>query len=186
MARDIVKAITSASPDGGVTETGCASLGTAAWVIYGRSDTTINRYGIRMGTSEFNRVVEGFDEIGDSLVLDLEYLGQESYLPLFVVLNESQALTDDLTTRLNNAIRRELSARHLPNDIIAVPSIPRTLTSCSAWKSVLSPTPMRWWIPKAFWCSRRLQKSVIVKRRVKRVQFDESNGAARLRASVVS
>src|SRR5690606_29527805 len=58
-------------------------------VIFGRSDSTINRYGIRMGTSELYRVVEEFDEVADSIVIDLEYLGRESFLALFVVLRES-------------------------------------------------------------------------------------------------
>jgi hypothetical protein len=60
-------------------------------VVYGRSDSTINRHGIRMGTSELYRVVEEFDEVLDSLVIDLEYLGRESYMALFVVLREPGA-----------------------------------------------------------------------------------------------
>ncbi|MBA1147532.1 acetoacetate--CoA ligase [Ectothiorhodospiraceae bacterium WFHF3C12] len=97
-------------------------------VIYGRSDTTINRHGIRMGTSEIYRVVEEFDEVLDSLVVDLEYLGRESYMPLFVVLREGLELDDDLAGRIKDAIRKNLSARHAPNEIIAVEEIPRTLT----------------------------------------------------------
>jgi acetoacetyl-CoA synthetase len=97
-------------------------------VIYGRSDTTINRHGIRMGTSEIYRVVEEFPEVLDSLVVDLEYLGRESYMPLFVVLREGVTLDDDLVGRIKGAIRQNLSARHAPNEIIAVDEIPRTLT----------------------------------------------------------
>lgn len=97
-------------------------------VIYGRSDTTINRHGIRMGTSEIYRVVEELPEVLDSLVVDLEYLGRESYMPLFVVLREGVALDDDLAGRLKSAIRDQLSARHVPNDIIVVDEVPRTLT----------------------------------------------------------
>jgi acetoacetyl-CoA synthetase len=97
-------------------------------VIYGRSDTTINRHGIRMGTAEIYRVVEEFDEVVDSLVVDLEYLGRESYMPLFVVLRPGLALDESLTARLREAIRTALSARHLPNDIFVAPEIPRTLT----------------------------------------------------------
>ncbi len=97
-------------------------------VIYGRSDTTINRHGIRMGTSEIYRVVEEFPEILDSLVVDLEYLGRESYMPLFVVLREGMALNDELVGCIKDAIRKNLSARHAPNEIIAVEEIPRTLT----------------------------------------------------------
>jgi acetoacetyl-CoA synthetase len=97
-------------------------------VIYGRSDTTINRHGIRMGTSEIYRVVEELPEVLDSLVVDLEYLGRESYMPLFVVLREGVALDDDLAGRLKSAIRDQLSARHVPNDIVVVDEVPRTLT----------------------------------------------------------
>ncbi|GAB3670947.1 acetoacetate--CoA ligase [Salinisphaera aquimarina] len=97
-------------------------------VIYGRSDTTINRHGVRMGTSEIYAVVEDFDDILDSLVVDLEYLGRESWMPLFVVMRENAALDADLVERIKAAIRTTLSPRHVPNDIIAVAEIPRTLT----------------------------------------------------------
>lgn len=97
-------------------------------VIYGRSDTTINRHGVRMGTSEIYRVVEEFPEVLDSLVVDLEYLGRESYMPLFVVLREGQRLSDDLAARIKAAIRDNLSARHVPNEIVQIDSVPRTLT----------------------------------------------------------
>nr|WP_272888902.1 acetoacetate--CoA ligase [Stutzerimonas stutzeri] len=96
-------------------------------VIYGRSDTTINRHGIRMGTAEIYRVVEEFPEVLDSLVVDLEYLGRASYMPLFVVLRAGTVLDADLTLRLKAAIRDNLSARHVPNEVIAVTEIPRTL-----------------------------------------------------------
>jgi len=97
-------------------------------IIYGRSDTTINRHGIRMGTAEIYRVVEEFDAVLDSLVVDLEYLGRESYMPLFVVLREGVTLDEGLSGRIKAAIRDHLSARHVPNDIIAAPDVPRTLT----------------------------------------------------------
>ncbi|WP_163127297.1 acetoacetate--CoA ligase [Alloalcanivorax balearicus] len=97
-------------------------------VIYGRSDTTINRHGIRMGTSEIYRVVEELPEVLDSLVVDLEYLGRESFMPLFVVLREGLVLDDDLKGRIKAAIRDNLSARHVPNDIVPAPEVPRTLT----------------------------------------------------------
>lgn len=97
-------------------------------VIYGRSDTTINRHGIRMGTSEIYRVVEGFPEILDSLVVDLEYLGRESYMPLFVVMRPGHELDDDLAARIKQTIRTELSARHVPNEILQAEEIPSTLT----------------------------------------------------------
>jgi acetoacetyl-CoA synthetase len=97
-------------------------------VIYGRSDATINRHGIRMGTSELYRAIEALPEIVDSLVVDLEYLGRESYMPLFVVLREGQVLDAALTKRLKETIKAALSARHVPNDVFHVASIPRTLS----------------------------------------------------------
>jgi len=97
-------------------------------VIYGRSDATINRHGIRMGTAELYRAVEAQPEVLDSLVVDLEYLGRESYMPLFVVLRDGLALDEALERRLKEAIRTALSARHVPNQIFQVEAIPRTLS----------------------------------------------------------
>lgn len=127
-------------------------------IIYGRSDSTINRHGIRMGTSEIYRVVEEFPEIADSLVIDLEYLGKESYMALFVVLREPRSgvagmgakgpaldgeiagkasrqsgsvetgVTPGLRTLLLDAIRAKLSARHVPDEVFAIPEVPRTLS----------------------------------------------------------
>jgi acetoacetyl-CoA synthetase len=97
-------------------------------VIYGRSDSTLNRGGVRMGTSEFYRVVERFDEIADSLVIDTGQLGQEGRLLLFVTLAEQAELTEDLERRLRAALRTELSPRHVPDEIRVVPGIPRTLS----------------------------------------------------------
>jgi acetoacetyl-CoA synthetase len=97
-------------------------------VIYGRSDATINRHGLRMGTSELYSAVEALPEVLDSMVVDLEYLGRESYMPLFVVLREDATLDDAMRARLNNAIRTALSPRFLPNDIFQVAEIPRTLS----------------------------------------------------------
>jgi acetoacetyl-CoA synthetase len=97
-------------------------------IIYGRSDATINRHGIRMGTAELYRAVEAQPEVLDSLVVDLEYLGRESYMPLFVVLREGLVLDAALTKRLREAIKTALSARHVPNEIFQVEAIPRTLS----------------------------------------------------------
>ena len=97
-------------------------------IIYGRSDATINRHGIRMGTSELYRAVEAQPEVMDSLVVDLEYLGRESWMPLFVVLREGLTLDTALEQRLRSAIRTALSARHVPNTIYQVEAIPRTLS----------------------------------------------------------
>jgi acetoacetyl-CoA synthetase len=97
-------------------------------VIYGRSDATINRHGLRMGTSELYSAVEALPEVLDSMVVDLEYLGRESYMPLFVALREGVTLDDALKAKLNNAIKTALSPRFVPNDIFQVKEIPRTLT----------------------------------------------------------
>ena len=96
-------------------------------IIYGRSDSTINRYGIRMGSAEIYRVVEDVPEVQDSLVVDLEYLGRESYMPLFVVLKAGGLLDAALIERIKARVRTDLSARHVPNDIFAIPEVPRTL-----------------------------------------------------------
>lgn len=97
-------------------------------IIYGRSDATINRHGIRMGTSELYRAVEDLPEVLDSLVVDLEYLGRESYMPLFVVLRTGISLTPELTATIRERIKIALSARHVPNEVIRVDAIPRTLS----------------------------------------------------------
>jgi acetoacetyl-CoA synthetase len=97
-------------------------------VIYGRSDATINRHGLRMGTSEIYSAVESLPEVLDSLVVDLEYLGRESYMPLFVVLRPGYALDDALRARINGAVRTALSPRFVPDDIFAVAEVPRTLS----------------------------------------------------------
>ncbi|MBE2242439.1 MAG: acetoacetate--CoA ligase [Burkholderiaceae bacterium] len=103
--------------------------GEGEWcVIYGRSDATINRHGLRMGTSEIYSAVEALPEVLDSMVVDLEYLGRASYMPLFVVLRPGTALDDALAARLKDAIRSALSPRFVPDEILQVPEIPRTLS----------------------------------------------------------
>jgi acetoacetyl-CoA synthetase len=97
-------------------------------VIYGRSDATINRHGLRMGTSEIYSAIEALPEVIDSMVVDLEYLGRDSYMPLFVVLRDGKALDDAMRGKINKAIEAGLSRRFLPNDIFAVSEIPRTLS----------------------------------------------------------
>ena len=97
-------------------------------IIYGRSDATINRHGLRMGTSELYSAVEALPEVMDSMVVDLEYLGRESYMPLFVVLQTGLTLDDAMRIKLVNAIKTALSPRFVPNDIFQVAEIPRTLS----------------------------------------------------------
>src|ERR1022692_263513 len=97
-------------------------------VIYGRSDATLNRGGVRMGTSEFYRVVERLPEVTDSLVVDTGQLGQDGRLLLYVVLADGSELDDGLIARIRAALRGELSPRHVPDEIHRVPGIPRTLS----------------------------------------------------------
>jgi acetoacetyl-CoA synthetase len=97
-------------------------------VIYGRSDATLNRGGVRMGTSEFYRVVEGLPEVADSLVVDTGQLGQDGELILYVVPAAGHAIDDGVLARIRSALRAELSPRHVPDEIRQVPGIPRTLS----------------------------------------------------------
>ena len=97
-------------------------------VIYGRSDNTINRFGIRMGTAEIYRVVEELPQVRDSLVVDLEYLGRPSWMPLFVVLQPGVVLDDDLVATIKAQVRQKASARHVPDEVVEVAAVPRTLT----------------------------------------------------------
>jgi acetoacetyl-CoA synthetase len=97
-------------------------------IIYGRSDATINRHGLRMGTSELYSAVEALPEVLDSLVVDLEYLGRESYMPLFVVLRPGLQLDAATRAKINDAVKTALSPRFVPDDIFEVPEIPRTLS----------------------------------------------------------
>ena len=96
-------------------------------VIYGRSDSTLNRGGVRMGTSEFYSVVEEFPDVADSLVVDTSALGAEGQLLLFLVMREGISLDDALASQLKERIRAALSPRHVPNQIFAAPAVPRTL-----------------------------------------------------------
>jgi acetoacetyl-CoA synthetase len=105
---------------------------TGQCVIYGRSDSTLNRGGVRMGTSEFYRVVESAQEVLGSLVIDtcgLDQSGKETSgrLLLFVVLREGVVLDETLTSRIREQIKTQLSPRYVPDAIFAVPEIPQTL-----------------------------------------------------------
>ncbi|MGZ5346942.1 MAG: acetoacetate--CoA ligase [Solirubrobacterales bacterium] len=102
------------------------SRGTA--IIYGRSDSTINRSGIRMGTSEIYRAVQSVPEVLDALVVDVPREGTEGWMPLFVVLREGAELDEGLTKEIKRRIREACSPRHVPNEVYAVKEIPRTLS----------------------------------------------------------
>jgi acetoacetyl-CoA synthetase len=104
-----------------ITERGTA-------IIYGRSDSTINRGGVRMGTSEIYRAVLAIDAVQDALVVDVPQDGQENWMPLFVVMKNGAPLDDDTTTAIRRRIREDCSPRHVPNDVIQIPEIPRTLS----------------------------------------------------------
>jgi acetoacetyl-CoA synthetase len=97
-------------------------------VIYGRSDATLNRGGVRMGTSEFYRIVEALPQVADSLVIDTGRLGAEGRLILYVVVAAGHQLDDELTGQIRSALRTGLSPRHVPDEIHQVPGIPRTLS----------------------------------------------------------
>jgi acetoacetyl-CoA synthetase len=102
------------------------SRGTA--VIYGRSDSTINRQGVRMGTGEIYRAVQSVPEIVDALVVDLPRPGTEGWMPLFVVVRDGEELTDELQAEIKRRIREQCSPRHVPNEIFRISEVPRTLS----------------------------------------------------------
>ena len=97
-------------------------------VIYGRSDATINRKGLRLGSSEIYQAVEALGEVQDSLVVDLEFLGKKSFMILFVVLTSKKFLNDTVTNTINESIRSGVSARFIPNQIVQIEEVPRTMS----------------------------------------------------------
>lgn len=97
-------------------------------VIYGRSDSTINRHGVRIGTSDLYRAVESVPQIMDAMVVDLEYLDRPSCLMMFVVLREGDVLDAGLTQHLRDVLRREVGPRFIPDEIHALAALPRTLS----------------------------------------------------------
>lgn len=97
-------------------------------VITGRSDATINRGGVRIGTSELYRAVLGLPEVADALAVDLPEPGTEGRLHLFLVLRSGTGLDDELAARVRRTIREQCSPRHVPDEVHAVPAIPRTLS----------------------------------------------------------
>jgi acetoacetyl-CoA synthetase len=114
-------------------------------IISGRSDSTLNRGGVRMGTAELYRVVEGLDEVVDSLVVDTSGPGGEGRLLLFVVLRPGVELDEELRRRIAAALRTELSPRHVPDAVHAIAEVPRTLSGKKLEvpvKRVLTGTPL--------------------------------------------
>jgi acetoacetyl-CoA synthetase len=104
-----------------ITERGTA-------IITGRSDSTINRGGIRMGTAEIYRAVLAIDEITDALVVDIPREGEDDWMPLFVVLREGAELDEELQKAIRTRVREDCSPRHVPDEIVAVEEVPRTLS----------------------------------------------------------
>ena len=102
-------------------------------VTYGRSDATINRRGLRLGSSEIYRAVESLSEVLDSLVIDLEYLNRESDMTLFLVLKPGTELSENLTEKIKDKIKNFISARFLPDEIIKIDEVPRTMSGKN-WK----------------------------------------------------
>jgi acetoacetyl-CoA synthetase len=112
-------------------------------VITGRSDATLNRGGVRLGTAEFYSVVEGIDEVLDSVVVHLDEHGDE--LLLFVVLAEGVELDDAMRDRIRRELRAALSPRHVPDEIHQVRAVPRTLSAKKLEvpvKRILTGTPV--------------------------------------------
>lgn len=97
-------------------------------VILGRSDATLNRQGVRIGTAEIYRAVDKVREVKDSLIVNLELSGGRHYMPLFVLMNEGYALTEEVKNRIRQALRQEYSPRHVPDEIIEVKDIPYTIS----------------------------------------------------------
>lgn len=97
-------------------------------VIYGRSDATLNRGGVRIGTSEIYRAVDKIKEVKDSLIICLETEGGKFWMPLFVVMQEGVTISQEIKDRIKSALRADYSPRHVPDEIIVVPDIPYTLS----------------------------------------------------------
>jgi acetoacetyl-CoA synthetase len=97
-------------------------------IIYGRSDATLNRGGVRIGTSEIYRAVDKIREIKDSLIVCIEKKGGEFWMPLFVVMQQGQTLTDQIKNTVRSTIRSDYSPRHVPDEIIQVDDIPYTIS----------------------------------------------------------
>jgi acetoacetyl-CoA synthetase len=97
-------------------------------VIYGRSDSTINRGGVRMGTSEIYRAVLALPEIVDALVVDVPRQGEENWMPLFVVPAQDVELDDALVAEIRRRVREDCSPRHIPSEVLAIDEVPRTLS----------------------------------------------------------
>src|SRR5690606_32039725 len=97
-------------------------------VIYGRSDATLNRHGIRIGTAEIYRAINKITAIEDSLIVNLELEEGNHYMPLFVKMKAGNTLDDTIKLEITNQLKKEYSPRHVPDEIISVPDIPYTIS----------------------------------------------------------
>lgn len=97
-------------------------------IVHGRSDSTLNRNGVRMGSADIYQVVEGLPEVAEALVLGVEQPDGGYWMPLFVVLADGAELDDALRDRISAAVREQVSPRHVPDEIIVAPGIPHTRT----------------------------------------------------------
>ena len=104
-----------------ITERGTA-------IISGRSDATINRGGVRMGTAEIYRAVMAVDAVTDALVVDVPVEGADAWMPLFVVLREGATLDDEVVAEIRRRVREDCSPRHVPSEVVQVSQVPRTLS----------------------------------------------------------
>ena len=97
-------------------------------VIFGRSDATLNRGGVRIGTSEIYRAVDGIPEVKDSIIVCLEQPGGAFYMPLFVELTSGEMLNEALKNKINQTIKAAYTPRHVPDELIAIPEVPYTIS----------------------------------------------------------
>jgi acetoacetyl-CoA synthetase len=97
-------------------------------LVLGRSDATLNRYGVRIGTAEIYAVLEGIPEVSDALVVNLDLPGGKFFMPMFVTLADGATLDERLENEIKSRLRKEYTPRHVPDKIVAVPKIPTTRT----------------------------------------------------------
>ena len=127
-ARGCARPTSTTTRASGATATGSAITERGTAVIYGRSDSTINRGGVRMGTSEIYRAVLAVPEVVDALVVDVPREGEENWMPLFVVLRDGAELDDALVAAIRRRVREDCSPRHVPSEVRAIAEVPRTLS----------------------------------------------------------
>lgn len=97
-------------------------------VIHGRSDTTLNRQGVRIGTAEIYRSVDKVADIKDSLIVNIELPHGGDFMPLFVLMQDGKPLTDEIKLAVRKQIREDCSPRHVPDEIVEVPDLPYTIS----------------------------------------------------------